>query len=451
MNHTEKIDILITGGTLLTLSGRMDVIEDAAVGISGGKIRFACARADAPASSPVETIDATGCAVMPGLVNTHTHLPMTCFRGLADDLPLMEWLHEHMFPAEAKHVNREMIYRGALLGMAEMIRSGTTTCCDSYFYESHVVQAAVDAGVRIVAGQGFIDFSPPDADEIRKKAAAAEKFISRWQPLSPMVTPSLFCHSAYTCATQTLQTVKHIADEAAVPFMMHLAETKEEVDIIESRYGLRPVHYLEKIGVLGGKSAAVHCVWLDDSEMDVLAASGTGVCHCPESNMKLASGIARIPELMKRGVAVGLGTDGCASNNDLDMLLELDTMAKLHKVSTMNPTVMDAAAALQIATTGGARVLGLQHLIGSVEPGKCADLIVLDMKKAHLTPLYHLYSQIVYACRGSDVRDVIIDGKVVMRNRRLLTIDVQKAMDDVRKIADRVRGKDQEVVDKLIS
>jgi len=442
MNHTEKIDILITGGTLLTLSGRMDVIEDGAVGISGGKIRFACARADAPASTPVETIDATGCAVMPGLVNTHTHLPMTCFRGLADDLPLMEWLHEHMFPAEAKHVNREMIYRGALLGMAEMIRSGTTTCCDSYFYESHVVQAAVDAGVRMVAGQGFIDFSPPDADEIKKKAAAAEKFISKWHPLSPMVTPSLFCHSAYTCATQTLQTIKRIADEAAVPFMMHLAETKEEVDIIESRYGLRPVHYLEKIGVLGGKSAAVHCVWLDEGEMDVLAASGTGVCHCPESNMKLASGIARIPELLKRGVAVGLGTDGCASNNDLDMLLELDTMAKLHKVSTMNPTVMDAATALQIATTGGARVLGLQHLIGSVEPGKCADIIVLDMKQAHLTPLYHLYSQIVYACRGSDVRDVIIDGKVVMRNRILLTIDVQKAMDDVREIADRVRGKE---------
>ena len=444
MKPTEKIDILITGGTLLTLSGRMDVIEDAAVGISGGKIRFACARADAPAVNPVETIDAAGCAVMPGLVNTHTHLPMTCFRGLADDLPLMEWLHEHMFPAEAKYVNREMIYRGALLGMAEMIRSGTTTCCDSYFYESHVVQAAVDAGLRIVAGQGFIDFSPPDREEIRKKAEAAEKFIVKWQTLSPMVTPSLFCHSAYTCATETLQTVKRIADEAAVPFMMHLAETKEEVDIIQSRYGLSPVHYLEKIGVLGGKSAAVHCVWLDDSEMDVLAASGTGVCHCPESNMKLASGNARIPELVKRGVAVGLGTDGCASNNDLDMLLELDTMAKLHKVSTMNPTVMDAATALQIATTGGARVLGLQRLIGSVEPGKCADLIVLDMKKPHLTPLYHLYSQIVYACRGSDVRDAIIDGKIVMRNRRLLTLDVAKVMDDVREIADRIRWTDKE-------
>jgi 5-methylthioadenosine/S-adenosylhomocysteine deaminase len=237
--------------------------------------------------------------------------------------------------------------------------------------------------------------------------------------------------------------VKRIADEAAVPFMMHLAETQEEVDIIGSRYGLRPVHYLEKIGVLGGKSAAVHCVWLDDSEMDLLAASGTGVCHCPESNMKLASGIARLPELLKRGVAVGLGTDGCASNNDLDMLLELDTMAKLHKVSTMNPTVMDAAAALRIATTGGARVLGLQHLIGSVEPEKCADLIVVDLRKPHLTPLYHLYSQIVYACRGSDVRDVIIDGKVVMRNRRLLTLDVAKVMDDVREIADRVRRKEQ--------
>ena len=443
MNHAEKIDILITGGTLLTLSGRMDVIEDAVVGISGGTIRFACPRVEAPASSPVETIDAAGCAVMPGLVNTHTHLPMTCFRGLADDLPLMEWLHEHMFPAEAKHVNRDMIYRGALLGMAEMIRSGTTTCCDSYFYESHVVQAAVDAGVRIVAGQGFIDFEPPDAAELRNKEAAAEKFIARWKTLSPMVTPSLFCHSPYTCATETLQLVKRIAAEADVPFMMHLSETKEEVEIIRSRYSHRPVHYLDRIGILGGKSAAVHCVWLDDSEMDVLAASGTGVCHCPESNMKLASGIARIPELLKRGIAVGLGTDGCASNNDLDLLLELDMMAKLHKVSTMDPTAVDAATALRIATIGGAHVLCLQDLIGTIEPGKRADLIVIDMRKPHLTPLYHLYSQIVYACRGNDVRDVIIDGKVVMRNRGLLTLDIQKVMDDVREIAERVRMKNR--------
>jgi len=442
MNPMEPIELLIQGGTLITLSDRMEVIEDAAVGISGGRIRFAARRADAPAARAAETIDAAGCVVMPGLVNTHTHLPMTCFRGLADDLPLMEWLHDHMFPAEAKHVNREMIYRGALLGLAEMILSGTTTCCDSYFYESHVAQAAVDAGVRIVAGQGFIDFSPPDAEEIGKKAAAAEKFIAKWQPLSPMVTPSLFCHSPYTCATQTLQTVKRIADEAGVPFMMHLSETKEEVEIIRARCGLRPVHYLDRIGVLGGNSAAVHCVWLDDSEMDVLTASGTAVCHCPESNMKLASGVARIPEFLKRGVPVGLGTDGCASNNDLDMLLELDTMAKLHKVDTMNPTVLDAATALRMATIGGAHVLGLQDLIGSVEPGKCADIIVVDMRKPHLTPLYHVYSQIVYACRGSDVRDVIVDGKVVMRNRKLLTLDIAKVMGDVREIADRVRRKD---------
>jgi 5-methylthioadenosine/S-adenosylhomocysteine deaminase len=439
----QKIELLIQGGTLITLSDRMEVIEDAVVGIAQGRILFAGNRADAPATNPTTTIDAAGCAVMPGLVNTHTHLPMTCFRGLADDLPLMEWLHDHMFPTEAKHVNREMVYRGALLGMAEMILSGTTTCCDSYFYGSHVAQAAVDVGVRIVACEGFIDFSPPDAEEIRKKSAAAEKFVSKWQSHSPMVIPAFFCHSAYTCATQTLQTVKRIADEAAIPFMMHLSETKEEVGIIRSRYGLRPVHYLEKIGVLGGKSAAVHCVWLDDSEMDVLAASGTSVCHCPESNMKLASGIARIPELLNRGVAVGLGTDGCASNNDLDMLLELDTMAKLHKVATMNPTVLDATAALRIATVGGARVLGLQDLIGSVEPGKCADLIIVDMRKPHLTPLYNLYSQIVYACRGSDVRDVIINGKVVMRNRTLLTLDIAKVMDDVREIADRIRRTDK--------
>jgi 5-methylthioadenosine/S-adenosylhomocysteine deaminase len=442
MDTMMKIDLLIQGGTLLTLSERMDVIEDAVIGVDDGRILFACRRAEAPAANPAATIDAAGCAVMPGLVNTHTHLPMTCFRGLADDLPLMEWLHNHMFPAEEKHVNREMVYRGALLGMAEMILSGTTTCCDSYFYESHVARAAVDAGVRIVAGQGFIDFSPPDAAEIAKKAEAAEKFVLKWQPLAPMVIPSFFCHSPYACATETLRTIKRIADEASIPFMMHVSETKEEVDIILSRYGLRPVHYLEKIGVLGGKSAAVHCVWLDDREMDVLAASGTAVCHCPESNMKLASGTAPIPGLLKRGVTVGLGTDGCASNNDLDMLLELDAMAKVHKIASMDPTAMDAATALKIATIGGARALGLQDLIGSIERGKLADLIVIDLRKPHLTPLYNLYSQIVYASGGSDVRDAIINGKIVMRNRELLTLDVAKVMDDVREIADRVRRKD---------
>jgi len=332
-----------------------------------------------------------------------------------------------------------MIYKGALLGMAEMILSGTTTCCDSYFYESSVVQAAVDAGMRIVAGQGFIDFKPPDAEELRRKAAAAESFIAKWGPRAPMVTPSLFCHSAYTCDPETLRTVKRVADSAGVPFMMHLSETKDEVDIILSRYGARPVHHLRSLGLLGGKCAIVHGVWLEDDEMDILAESGTGLCHCPESNMKLASGIAPVPELLARGVAVGLGTDGSASNNDLDMLLELDTMAKLHKVATMNPTAMDAETALRIATTGGARVLGLQDLVGTVEPGKRADLIVIDLRRPHLTPLYHPFSQVVYACRGGDVRDSIIDGKVVMRNRELLTLDVRKIMDDVREIAERVK------------
>jgi len=233
--------------------------------------------------------------------------------------------------------------------------------------------------------------------------------------------------------------VKRVADGAGVPFMMHLSETKEEVDIIGSRYGARPVHHLRSLGVLGGKCAVAHGVWLDDGEMDILAQSGTGVCHCPESNMKHGSGIAPIQGLLARGVAVGLGTDGCASNNDLDMLLEMDTMAKLHKVATMNPTAMDAETALQIATIGGARVLGLQDLIGTIEPGKRADLIVIDLRRPHLTPLYHPCSQIVYACRGSDVRDSIIDGKLVMRNRELLTLDVRKVMDDVREIAERVK------------
>ncbi len=436
MKRKTDVDILIRGGTLLTMSETMEIIHDPEIGIRDGKILF-IHRPEEPAVTvqAAETLDASDAMILPGLVNTHTHLPMVFFRGLADDLPLMDWLHHYIFPAEARFVNREMVYVGSLLAAAEMILSGTTTFCDGYFYESSVAQAAVDAGIRAVPAQGFID--PPDAgkDAFLKNIRVAERFVEKWAGKSPLVVPALFCHSPYTCSPATLQGVKQISREAKVPYIIHLSETRDEVRIIRERHGVSPVTHLEQAGVLDEATIAVHCVWLEEADIDILAARGVKISHNPESNMKLASGVAPVPEMMKRGITVGLGTDGCASNNNLDLLGEMSTSAKLHKIHRMDPTALDAATVVKMATREGAKVLGLDHHIGSVEPGKCADIILVDTRKPHLTPLYNCYSQLVYAANGSDVSTVIINGKIILKERRFLHLDVEDVMNRTRKIA----------------
>ena len=444
MNHcSAPLDILIQGGRLLTLAKNHSIIEDPLIGIRDGEILF-IEEAHAPLVSlyaPKEIINAEGCVILPGLVNTHTHVPMVFFRGLADDLPLMDWLNNHIFPAERKYVNREMVYTGALLGIAEMLLSGTTTFCDGYFYESSVARGALESGIRCVAGMGFLDADVEHvtAAQIERHLEGAEKFLGKWLPERPMVTPALFCHSAYTCSPQTIRAIKEAARRHGVPFLIHLAETSDEREIIMNRYGNTPVNHLAALGVLDDMTVAVHCNWLDEGEIACLAANKVKVSHNPQSNMKLATGVGPIPELLAAAIDVGLGTDGCASNNDHDMFGEMDSAAKLHKVMKKDPSTMDARTVLTMATMGGARVLGMERLIGSIEVGKKADLIIVDLKKPHLTPVYNLCSQLVYSASGADVQTSIINGKIVMRDRRLLTIDIEEVMDRVIRIAQNIK------------
>ena len=436
METNEPFDILITGGTAVTLSGRMEVIENPIIGIRDGWISLleeGSKSAGRPAAR--ETLDAAGCVILPGFINTHTHLPMVCFRGYADDLPLLEWLHGRIFPAEAKHVNRAMVYDASRLAMAEMILTGTTTFCDAYFYESAIAQASLDMGMRGVVAQGFIDFPTPDQPDPTRNLQIAEAFIDKWKDRSPLISPALFCHTPFTCLPQTLTDLKRTAREREVLYLSHVAETREEIKIIQERYGTTPVRHLRNLGVLDERTVAVHAVWLDEEELDMLRDSGAKVSHNPESNMKLASGVAPVPAMLRRGITVGLGTDGCASNNDLDLFREMGTAAKLHKVTSMDPTVLDARTALKMATIDGARVLGMEDRIGSIETGKCADLICVRMDMPHLTPVYHLYSHLVYAASGADVTAGIIGGRLVMKDRRLLHADLEEIMERVRKIA----------------
>lgn len=436
----EKPDILITGGTLLSMAPPGRILDDPIIGIRDGKILFV-QQGPPPLSVSMtarEVVDASGCIVMPGLVNVHGHLAMTCFRGLADDLPLMTWLNDHIFPAEAKFIDRKTVFAGSMLAIAEMILSGTTTFCDGYFFEGEVGQAAIAAGMRGVIAQGFIDLPTPGRLKPSEQAVLAERFVERWRDRSPLVTPSLFCHSAYACLPETLQAVKAVARRTGVSFQIHLAETREEVRLIRERYGRKPVQHLLDLDLLDEDTIAAHCIWLDGEELDLLAAGRVKVAHDPESNMKLGAGVAPVPEMLRLGIDVGLGTDGCASNNDLDLFGEMGMAAKLHKVFSGDATAIPAERVVEMATIGGARVLGMADQIGSIVPGKEANIILVDIRKPHLTPLYHPFSHLAYAARGADVVTSIIGGRVVMKERRLLQIDLASVMEEVRRIAERI-------------
>jgi 5-methylthioadenosine/S-adenosylhomocysteine deaminase len=440
--QTKNFDMVIHGGKALTMSAQADIVDPSLIGIQDGRIAM-IQKEDPCGLVPAagKYIDASGCLVMPGLVNTHTHLPMVCFRGMADDLPLMDWLTKHIFPAEARFVNKKMVYDGALLAMAEMILSGTTTFCDGYFFENQIAEAVQTCGMRAVVSQGFADFATPDNPDLEKMMAAARRFVERWQSFAPMITPAFFCHSPYTCSPQTLVSVKDAAREAGILFLTHLLENRDEINIIEERYGKKPVRHLLDLGVLDDRTIAVHCNWLSEEDMAIFADLGVGISHNPVSSMKLAAGVAPIPKILERGITVGLGTDGAASNNQLDLFAEMNIAAKIHKVTAMKPTVMDAQTVVRMATIEGAHLLGLGNLTGSLEVGKQADIILLDMNQPHLTPLYNPYSQLVYAARGADVKTSIIGGKIIMLDRRLLTIDLASAMENVRHIASEIRGK----------
>jgi 5-methylthioadenosine/S-adenosylhomocysteine deaminase len=425
-------DIVIHNGLIITVNSDFDIIENGVVCISNGTIHRIEARAhDMLLPEAKEIIDANGGIIMPGLVNTHTHLPMTLFRGLADDLTLARWLDEFIFPCEAKHLSPETVRLGTLVACAEMMLSGTTTCCDGYFFEDDVASAIYESGIRGVLGQGVIDFPAPGVPDPSDNIKNALGYVEKWQGVSPLITPSIFCHSPYTCCQATLKKAKAACDSKALLFQIHASETKSEYVRIQTEQRTTPVKYLDRIGILDENTLMVHGIWLDDDDIKIIAKLRSKISHNPQSNMKLASGIAPVPSLINAGVTVGLGTDGCASNNDLDLFREMDTAAKLHKVNLFDPTVMDAKTVLKMATIDGAKAIGLENYVGSLEPGKQADIIIIDTDKPHLVPMYNPVSHLIYTAQGSDVRDVMVAGKILVRNKNLLTLDMEDILDRV--------------------
>lgn len=411
------VDLIVRNGIVLTVTEEQPVVERGYVAVRDGRIvRVAEESPESPVPDARETLDARGGVVMPGLVNAHTHLPMTMFRGLADDLPLRVWLNDRIFPAEAARVRPETVRSAARLACAELLLGGVTTCCDGYFLEDQVAEAVLETGIRAVPGQGVIDFPAPGVPDPARNVDHAADFVRRWRDRSERIRPSIFCHSPYTCSADTLKRAKAAARDAGVLFQIHLAETRDEAEGIRKEHGCGPAVYLDRLGILDANTLLVHGVWLDEADRETIAKRGCGMVHCPESNMKLASGVAPVPELLRAGIPVGLGTDGAASNNDLDMFGEMGMAARLHKVFSGDPTVLDARTVIRMATLDGARAIGLGDEIGSLEPGKRADLIVLDAGSPGMTPMHCAESQVVYSADGGDVREVVIEGRVVARN-----------------------------------
>ena len=433
-------DLVIHNGTILTMNSDLDIIKNGILCIKNHKLdKIEPRKNHVPLPEGKKIIDARGGIIMPGLVNTHTHLPMALFRGLADDLPLSKWLNEYIFPAEANHIHPESVRIGALLSSAEMLLSGTTTCCGGYFLEDHVATAINEIGMRAILGQGVIDFPAPGVPDPKENIRIPKAFITKALNPSSLITPSVFCHSAYTCSGETLKKAKTLCVDNGLLFQIHAAETRNEIQQIQNEHQCTPIEYLDQLEILDENTLLIHCVWLTDNDIEIIAARKAGISHCLESSAKLASGIAPIPDILKADITVGLGTDGCASNNNLDLFHEMDMVAKLHKAETFDPTTMAARTVVEMATIGGARAIGLETHIGSLEAGKQADVIIIDTARPHLSPLFHPESHIVYAVKGSDVRDVVVDGHVRVRNRNLLSLDVEEAMASVREISRHIK------------
>jgi 5-methylthioadenosine/S-adenosylhomocysteine deaminase len=433
-----RAELLLTGRYLLTMDAEQTIIEEGGVAIGGETILAVGKAADLLSRYPqAEVVAEPHGLIMPGLVNVHTHAAMSLFRGLADDLPLMQWLQEYIFPVEAT-LTGELVYQGTLLSVCEMIKSGTTSFCDMYLFADDVARAAAEAGIRAWVGEVLYDFPSPNYGELENGFTYTRELLARWHN-HPLVTITVDPHAVYTCSPELLARLGAMARDEGALYVIHLAENAEEVHTCRQRYGCTPVEHLESLGLLGSNVVADHCVMLTEGEIALLAKRGVKVAHCPESNLKLASGIAPVPEMLAAGITVGIGTDGSASNNDVDMFGEMNTAAKVQKLRRMDPTVMAADLTLWAATMGGAGVLGVDGHIGSLEPGKKADCIVLDLDQPHLTPIYHPVSHLVYAARGGDVVHSVINGRLVMRKRKLLTLDEAAILARAAEIGGRLR------------
>jgi len=429
----QAVDLIVSGGTVVTMDGARAVYQDGSLAVRGDSIVAVGPRAEIESHyRGAQVIDARGHLVFPGFINGHTHVPMTLFRGLHDDVTLNDWLYKYIFPAEAKNVNEDFVRWGTRLAAAEQIRAGVTTFADMYYFEDAIAEETKAAGMRGVLGETFIDFPAPDNKSEAEMLAYTEKFLKRWQG-DPLIHAAAAPHSIYTCSKKTLQDAAALARKYHAPILIHVAEMKKEWDDSEKANGMSPVQYLEKIGVLGPDIVAAHCIFVDQADRKLLAERGTGCVHNPSSNMMIASGVSPVPEMRGAGVAVGLGTDGPAgSNNDLDLMEEIDLAAKLAKISTMNPLALGAKDVVGMATIDGARALHMETEIGSLEAGKKADLVLISLGEPNAVPMYDIYAQIAYSLKSSDVEDVVIGGRVVMRDRKLLTVDEPAVIEKAR-------------------
>jgi 5-methylthioadenosine/S-adenosylhomocysteine deaminase len=455
-----KTDVILAHGNVLVMDDAYTVIPDGALAIQGDAIAAVGPTEDILRDhSAAEVIDCARCAIMPGMVNVHTHVPMTLLRGLADDLRLDVWLMGYMMPVEREFVSPEFVRVGTLLGCAEMIRSGVTAFGDMYYFEDDVAQATVDAGLRGVLGQTVLIFPAPDAQSYEDSIEAGRKFIEKWKG-HPLIVPAIAPHAHYTCPPEVLRACVDLATEYSVPLHTHVSETSLEVEEARKQHGMPVVPWIKKHGLLDTKLIAAHCVHVDVGEIRALQRAGAGVAHNPSSNLKLASGVAPVTDMIQTGVKLGIGTDGCASNNDLDMFEEMRLASFIAKGVSGDPLAVPARTTLMLATIGGARALHIDHLAGSLAVGKKADVIVVELTGLHNTPRFQrdpdaVYSQLVYACKASDVRDVWCNGQTLMRNREVLTVDVKTVMGQAQAIAQQIDAflvaREGSILDKLVA
>ncbi len=436
----EPVDWIWSARYVITMDAGRRVIENGAVAVRGERIVAAGGRREIDRDYQAkQRLDRPDALIAPGLVNTHTHAPMVLFRGIADDLRLQDWLEKYIFPAEARNVTPDFVRWGTRLACIEMLEGGTTTFTDMYYFEDVIAETAKECGMRGVLGETLIGFPSPDAKTPAEALQITEKFLVRFHD-DPLITPATAPHAIYTNSDETLQSARALANRYSAPLLIHLAETKRENDESLAKRGKTPTAALDGLGIFNGRTVAAHAVWVSDADLEILRARHVGIAHCPSSNMKLASGVAPVLKMLALNMAVGLGPDGPAgSNNDLDMFEEMDLASKLQKVTTLDPEVLPARQALEMATIRGARALGMEKEIGSIEPGKRADVMVVRLDRANAVPLYDVYSQMVYALKASDVRDVMVDGRPVVRDGRVLTLDAAQVLAKAEEYGRKVR------------